>query len=379
MEKRNKDKPYSKEELLKIIREGSQAPSDMDDFEREAMEGLSLLKDPGILDVLNKDLDSRLKKDKNKKRAFYYVSAAAALFLLIGLLFLFKDSLYTSKQTTLALSEPKTKHETRPDNPERNSQTTSVIENPQKKEIKTISEKQQTGHVAATPVATEKEDNQVSTSETKESPVRQMESIPVISHANAERSEKNLTEKTKPEKQDLLAYEGEEAKTNSNLTMKSALNVNKNTADESNSPAPPAYSPAAANTSPPTATPPTEKNPAFLKSNRDALFYTDEAAKKKRSQSYQEPAYPGGDTVFIHFVQQHLNISSPNSKGTLVVAFIVAIDSSAHHIEVIHGIPDCGACSEDAIRLIESVKKWIPALMDGKKIEAPKKISIPYN
>src|ERR1700757_94281 len=88
---KDKHNIYSKEELLKLIKEGKNAPADMDEFEREALEGLKLMDDTGFLNKLDTEIDSIVAKEKNKK-IIYYFSAAASLLLVIGLVFLFKNS-----------------------------------------------------------------------------------------------------------------------------------------------------------------------------------------------------------------------------------------------------------------------------------------------
>src|SRR6185437_687657 len=87
---KDKHNIYSKEELLKLIKEGKNAPADMDEFEREALEGLKLLDKLDILNELDAEIDSIVAKEKNRK-TIYYFSAAASLVLIIGLVLFFKN------------------------------------------------------------------------------------------------------------------------------------------------------------------------------------------------------------------------------------------------------------------------------------------------
>ncbi|MFI5142102.1 MAG: hypothetical protein ACHQII_07075, partial [Bacteroidia bacterium] len=87
---KDKHNIYSKEELLKLIKEGKNAPADMDEFEREALEGLKLMDKPGVLNELDAEIDSIVAKEKNRK-TIYYFSAAASLLLIIGLVFFLKN------------------------------------------------------------------------------------------------------------------------------------------------------------------------------------------------------------------------------------------------------------------------------------------------
>jgi len=53
---KDKHNIYSKEELLKLIKEGKNAPADMDEFDLEALEGLKLLDNPTILNKKSKPI-----------------------------------------------------------------------------------------------------------------------------------------------------------------------------------------------------------------------------------------------------------------------------------------------------------------------------------
>src|ERR1700756_3842672 len=92
---KDKHNIYSKEELLKLIKEGKNAPADMDEFEREALEGLKLLDNLAILNKLNEEVDTLVAKEKNKKLV-YYLGVAASLLLIIGLVFFFKNEVATN-------------------------------------------------------------------------------------------------------------------------------------------------------------------------------------------------------------------------------------------------------------------------------------------
>ena len=74
-----------------------------------------------------------------------------------------------------------------------------------------------------------------------------------------------------------------------------------------------------------------------------------------------------------------LKISSPDKSGLITVSFTVTKNGVAQNIEVTKPIPNCATCSDDIINLIKSVKKWQPAIMNGKAIDATKKISVQYN
>src|ERR1017187_1552512 len=113
MSEKDKHKIYSKEELLKIIKKGESAPTDMDDFDREALEGLKLLKNEDVLDKLNNEVDTIVEEEKRKKKTVYYFSVAASLLLLVGMVFFFKNSFLNKDSKPITLAE-KPKEENSP-------------------------------------------------------------------------------------------------------------------------------------------------------------------------------------------------------------------------------------------------------------------------
>lgn len=101
----NKHKIFSKEELFRLLDEKRSLPPDADDFDKEALEGLSMVTDRKKLDTLNDSIDEVLKNEKAKasrKRNIYLFSAAASLLLIIGLFFLVKELSFDKKPESLA-------------------------------------------------------------------------------------------------------------------------------------------------------------------------------------------------------------------------------------------------------------------------------------
>lgn len=95
MEDNNKHNIFSKEEFFKMLDEKRSLPPEADDFDREAMEGLALVKDRSKLDKLDGAIDQALAREKKlavRKRNIYYFSAAASVMLIIGLFFILKEN-----------------------------------------------------------------------------------------------------------------------------------------------------------------------------------------------------------------------------------------------------------------------------------------------
>lgn len=108
MEDKNKHNIFSKEEFFKHIDEKRSLPPDADEFDKEAMEGLSLVKDRTKLEKVDAAIDEVVRREKVKagrKKNMYYFAAAASLALIIGIFFLVKETTL-KKDANLAQSAP---------------------------------------------------------------------------------------------------------------------------------------------------------------------------------------------------------------------------------------------------------------------------------
>jgi hypothetical protein len=105
MQPDNKHKPFSKEELFRLIEEKKSLPPEADDFDKEAFEGLSMLTNRNKVNGLNNSIDEILRLEARKakrKKNLYIFSAAASVILIIGLFFLLKDISFDKKENAIA-------------------------------------------------------------------------------------------------------------------------------------------------------------------------------------------------------------------------------------------------------------------------------------
>lgn len=115
--------------------------------------------------------------------------------------------------------------------------------------------------------------------------------------------------------------------------------------------------------------------PEFIHSSRQLndTIPTDKVFTK----SEIEPAFPGGETGWTRFLEKNMNRSvaadngAPHGKYTVVLQFIVNTDGTITEITSLtqHGY----GMEKEAIRLIGTGPKWIPALQNGIKVRAYKK------
>lgn len=82
------------------------------------------------------------------------------------------------------------------------------------------------------------------------------------------------------------------------------------------------------------------------------------------------PTFPGGEFKMYEFLA--MNIRYPQRarqdgySGTVYVRFIVEPDGTITNIEVAKGVG--GGCSEEAVRVVKMMPKWIPGEAFGKKV-----------
>ena len=95
-----------------------------------------------------------------------------------------------------------------------------------------------------------------------------------------------------------------------------------------------------------------------------------------------EPAFPGGVTKWKQFVDANVKSTIPVQKGapagtyTVIVQFIVSTEGSISDLRTLtkHGY----GMEEEALRVIKNGPKWLPAIQNGKKVNAYRKQPITF-
>jgi len=95
----------------------------------------------------------------------------------------------------------------------------------------------------------------------------------------------------------------------------------------------------------------------------------------------ESPSYPGGEEARVWFVQEHLiypeKARSMGLQGKVFMTFTVETDGRLTDIRVLRGLG--GGCDEEAIRLIQQMPKWKPALQRGKPVRAQFNLPLKFN
>ncbi len=92
--------------------------------------------------------------------------------------------------------------------------------------------------------------------------------------------------------------------------------------------------------------------------------------------------FPGGDFELMIFINDNIQfpktVAEKNINDKCVVRFMVTTEGELKNIEVIKNIPECPECDMEAIRLIQSMPKWEPAIKNNIPTRTHMNLSITF-
>lgn len=111
----------------------------------------------------------------------------------------------------------------------------------------------------------------------------------------------------------------------------------------------------------------------------DSINIDQNSTLQKRSENEhfftvvdQMPQFPGGTEALQKYLSKNIQYPSKaihkNIQGTVVLSFIVEKDGEISSTRVIRSIG--GGCDEEAVRVIESMPAWNPAIKNGEPLRA---------
>jgi protein TonB len=123
-----------------------------------------------------------------------------------------------------------------------------------------------------------------------------------------------------------------------------------------------------------------------IKPNNEVVvvdFATNEPTQKKIFEKVEiEPVFPEGDVAWRRYLERNLNPRVMSDNGApagiyrVMVLYVVNSDGSLSDVRALtnHGY----GMEAEAIRLIKNSPKWIPAIQNGKKINAYRKQPVTF-
>jgi protein TonB len=94
------------------------------------------------------------------------------------------------------------------------------------------------------------------------------------------------------------------------------------------------------------------------------------------------PEFPGGRDSLNAFIDRNLIYPAIarelSIEGRVYMQFVVSQSGNISNITITRGIPDCPECDKEAIRLVKSMPKWIPAKKEDKNVHAYMNLPISF-
>ncbi len=91
------------------------------------------------------------------------------------------------------------------------------------------------------------------------------------------------------------------------------------------------------------------------------------------------PQFPGGEQALFKFLNENIKypvIAQENGiQGRVICQFVVNTDGSIVDIQVVRGVDP--SLDKEAVRVIQSMPKWIPGKQRGKPVRV--RFTLPIN
>ncbi|MCD8296723.1 MAG: energy transducer TonB, partial [Prevotella sp.] len=82
------------------------------------------------------------------------------------------------------------------------------------------------------------------------------------------------------------------------------------------------------------------------------------------------PSFPGGQGALMEYLQKNIKypvVAAENGiEGRVIVRFVVSKDGSISNVTVVRSVDS--ALDKEAIRVVESMPKWIPGKQNGASV-----------
>lgn len=99
---------------------------------------------------------------------------------------------------------------------------------------------------------------------------------------------------------------------------------------------------------------------------------TDSEEKEAEPFMYVEqmPSFPGGQEAMYMYIYQELEYPAEAKEngisGQVIIQFVVSKEGEIQKAKVVRGIG--GGCNEEALRIVNSMPKWNPAMHNGRTV-----------
>jgi len=95
----------------------------------------------------------------------------------------------------------------------------------------------------------------------------------------------------------------------------------------------------------------------------------------------ESPVFPGGDAALNKFLSENISCSADSKNihipESMFVNFVIEKDGTISNVKMISEVGD--GCSEEALRGIEAMPKWIPGKQGGQKVRVSYMILLKFS
>lgn len=108
----------------------------------------------------------------------------------------------------------------------------------------------------------------------------------------------------------------------------------------------------------------------LFQSNVTVLAQSRKGERKVFTTVDQSAEFPGGMIAMRSYLAKNIRYPDAakknNIQGRVVLQFVVNYDGSISDVEIKHNLP--GGCGEEARRVVMTMPKWKPGMMNGKAV-----------
>ena len=109
-----------------------------------------------------------------------------------------------------------------------------------------------------------------------------------------------------------------------------------------------------------------------------------EPVKEVKQEIYhsveQMPQFPGGDKELMKYLRDNMQYPQAalenNIQGRVIVQFVVGKDGSVSDVQVLAGLDRL--CDREAVRVVESMPKWIPGKHNGVSVPVYYRVPVTF-
>ena len=109
-----------------------------------------------------------------------------------------------------------------------------------------------------------------------------------------------------------------------------------------------------------------------------------EPVEEKKQEIYhtveQMPQFPGGDAELLKYIRDNMRYPQAalenNIQGRVIVQFVVGKDGNVTNVQVLKGVDRL--CDQEAVRVIESMPRWIPGKHNGVAVPVYYRVPVTF-